>query len=394
MPPGANTMDAIHQNDADIFERAKKYVNTCRTDVCSLVEEHAQDTLSIHALKERMLRMAEPDSAANDKELQLDWDLYRDVPDSIVQEEALLLDYFRKLKFIYLEQETKLRFLSDLQDDPETGQEPQILSTADVAHREQECKRVKQQLVEAKTHVRNLRTDIDELADTLTEPWDAVEAHTAECSTLLSEITDMELELAKMKAAEGTQGSLTTAEAEAVCDDQILAMQAIDDETTRTTHEVEAAKRELADALRTLDRLKAERTAAEKLANDARLGMGRHRGRDWELERLCAKHTSTLETLEKALGIAQMSAPQPNELHITLVKPSAKRRPSITAAEDKRTIVLRFDEAGGRLLDMQLWDARDTEPLTLGPEILALTKEALHTNHTAALVQAVWRSYA
>ena len=44
-------------------------------------------------------------------------------------------DYFRKLKFIYLEQETKLRFLADLQDDPETGQEPQILSAADVAHR-------------------------------------------------------------------------------------------------------------------------------------------------------------------------------------------------------------------------------------------------------------------
>ena len=67
--------------------------------------------------------------------IELDWDMYQDWPGGITQEEELLLDYFRKLKFIYLEQETKLRFLADLQDDPETGQEPQILSAADVAQR-------------------------------------------------------------------------------------------------------------------------------------------------------------------------------------------------------------------------------------------------------------------
>ena len=80
----------------------------------------------MQALKERFQRTTDPEDVLGDTELQLDWDLYRDVPDAIVQEEALLLDYFRKLKFIYLEQETKLRFLADLQDDPETGQEPQI----------------------------------------------------------------------------------------------------------------------------------------------------------------------------------------------------------------------------------------------------------------------------
>ena len=70
----------------------------------------------MQALKERFQRTTDPEDVLADTELQLDWDLYRDVPDAIVQEEALLLDYFRKLKFIYLEQETKLRFLADLQD--------------------------------------------------------------------------------------------------------------------------------------------------------------------------------------------------------------------------------------------------------------------------------------
>ena len=75
----------------------------------------------MQALKERFQRITDPEDVLADTELQLDWDLYRDVPDAIVQEEALLLDYFRKLKFIYLEQETKLRFLADLQDDPEAA---------------------------------------------------------------------------------------------------------------------------------------------------------------------------------------------------------------------------------------------------------------------------------
>lgn len=348
-----------------------------------------------------MLRMTEPETIAIDKELQLDWDLYRDVPEAIVQEEGLLLDYFRKLKFIYLEQETKLRFLADLQDDPETGLEPQILSTADVAHREQECKRVKQQLVEAKTRVRHLRTEIDTIADAMEEPCAALDAEVAEAARLLTDITDMELELAKTKAAERTHGAMTTTEAEAVCDDQILAMQAIDDETTRTMQDVEAARKELAESVRTLDRLKAERAAAEKLANDARLGMGRDRGRDWELERLCAKHTSTLESLEHALGIVQMTAPNANELHIIIARPTAKRarrrstRKS-TAAEEEgehRTLVLRFQEPGGPLASMELWDADSTTPVAMDQELVQLTKQAIHTNHAAAIVQAVWRSY-
>ena len=55
----------------------------------------------MQALRERFQRTTDPEDVLADTELQLDWDLYRDVPDAIVQEEALLLDYFRKLKFIY-----------------------------------------------------------------------------------------------------------------------------------------------------------------------------------------------------------------------------------------------------------------------------------------------------
>ena len=54
--------------------------------------------------------MNEPETIAIDKELQLDWDLYRDVPEAIVQEEGLLLDYFRTLQFLYLERRPNYAF--------------------------------------------------------------------------------------------------------------------------------------------------------------------------------------------------------------------------------------------------------------------------------------------
>lgn len=97
----------------------------------SLSKDDGTAYSDLFALRSALERYGQ--SASGD--IELDWDMYQDWPGGIAQEEELLLDYFRKLKFIYLEQETKLRFLADLQDDPETGQEPQILSAADVAQR-------------------------------------------------------------------------------------------------------------------------------------------------------------------------------------------------------------------------------------------------------------------
>jgi len=231
--------------------------------------------------------------------------------------------------------------------------------------------------------VRDLRAEIDRLADAMAEPWAAVERGTGEAHTLLSDITDMELELAKIKAAEGTQGALTTAELEAVCDEQIVTMQMLDDETTHTVHEMEQAKRELNDALRMLERLKSERSVAEKHANEAKLGMGRDSGRDWELERLCTKHAAMLETLQAALGITRLVAPTARDLHITLAAP---------AHGGQRTLQLHFDEPGGALVDVQLLDAEQA-PVRMSEALQRYCREAIHTNHAAALVQAVWCTY-
>ena len=286
-------------------------------------------------------------------------------------------DYFRKLKFIYLEQETKLRFLADLQDDPETGQEPQILSAADVAQREHDCRRVKQQLVEAKRRVRDLREEIDELAAAMAEPWAALEDGAQEAKQLISEISDMELELTRSKAAEGTQSAMTTAEAEALCDEQIVEMQTFDDDTTHKTREMEQCKRELAESLRHLERLKVERSAAEKLANEAQLGAGRDRGRDWEMERVCARHQSMLDHLHETLALQALRAPSAHELELVF-------------APHGTTLRLAFDEPGGALVQYAVEDAHG-EAIDLSKDTLAFADAALASNLPAALAQRIWQ---
>ena len=62
----------------------------------------------MQALKERFQRTTDPEDVLADTELQLDWDLYRDVPDAIVQEEALLLD----LSLIHISEPTRREWLS------------------------------------------------------------------------------------------------------------------------------------------------------------------------------------------------------------------------------------------------------------------------------------------
>ncbi|WFD34211.1 hypothetical protein MCUN1_001048 [Malassezia cuniculi] len=309
--------------------------------------------------------------------LELDWDLYQDWPGAIAQEEELLLDYFRKLKFIYLEQETKLRFLADLQDDPETGQEPQILSAADVAQRESECKRVKFQLAEAKARVNDLRSEIDAIADAMEAPWTQLKDKSSEASTLLAEIDDMELELARIKAAEGSHGAMTTAEAEEFLDAQILEMQEYDDKTTQTMRQVDTAKKSLNDALDQIDRLRVERSAAEKFASDARLG-GRGFARDLELERQCAKNTATLACLQQSLAISHVEAPAPDTLHIVFA-----------AQQSVATLILRFDRPGGQLREYEVLD-REGAPVVLSDAVRELADGARACNNVGALVQCMW----
>lgn len=323
-------------------------------------------------------------------DMDINWPVYKDWPEGLVEEERLLLDYFKKLKFIYLEQETKMRFMSDIQDDIETGKEATVYSAAEVAERERVAKTLKTQLTDAKTTVRNLRKDVDAAADELVEPWQEVERDSREAETLIKEIADMELSLAKIRAQNHGKGGnvaaiadrdgpLTTSEAEQYCDYQVEEMTRVEGQTAQTKKNIETTKKDLISSLRSLDRIHAERSTAEKYANEAKLGMGVDGGRDLETERLCASHASTIHLLRSLLGVDEIEATASNEMRITYRLPldasinghpadaatatkNRKKRKSIALPDQSLVHVnLVFKDVGGRIQDVSITSSKGQE---------------------------------
>ena len=148
-------------------------------------------------------------------------------------------------------------------------------------------------------------------------------------------------------------------------------MTAVEATTTNMKKAIEATKKDLASSLRALDRINAERSLAEKYANEAKLGMGVDGGRDLETERLCASHAATISLLRSLLGIDEIEAVSSNEIRITYklpldsiismqksqqeesaAKASGARRKRKSIAMPDQSLVhvnLRFQDVGGRI---------------------------------------------
>ncbi|KAI3477282.1 hypothetical protein L1887_61057 [Cichorium endivia] len=332
-------------------------------------------------------------------------------------------DYFKKLKFIYLEQETKMRFMADIQDDLDSGKEATVYSAAEVAERERAAKALKTQLTDAKAEVRALRKEVDAAADELFEPWQQVERDSREAEQLIKEIGDMELELAKIRAQNhgkggivaaiaGRDGPLTTSEAEEYCDAQIGDMTALEGKTTDVKRAIETTKKDLVSSLRALDRINAERSLAEKFANEAKMGMGLDGGRDLETERLCASHIATIGLLKSLLGVDEIEAISANEIRITYklpldsaalnaqmqngeAKAAAPRRKRKSIALPDQSLVhvnLRFRDVGGRIDNVAVTSSKG-EQYHMPEASLARLRALQKANDVPLIVQEVLAAF-
>ncbi len=361
---------------------------------------------------------------AGEGELDINWAVYKEWPEGLIEEERLLLDYFKKLKFIYLEQETKMRFMADIQDDLESGKEATVYSASEVAERERIAKTLKTQLTDAKAEVRGLRKEVDAAADELFEPWQEVDRDSREAELLIKEIGDMELELAKIRAQShgkggnvaaiaGREGPLTTSEAEEYCDAQVEEMTALEGKTADVKKAIEVTKKDLVSSLRALDRINAERSLAEKFAADAKMGMGVDGGRDLETERLCASHAATIGLLRSLLGIDEIEAISPTEIRITYKLPldsmlntqqqqqeaagkatgTRRKRKSIALPDQSLVHVnLRFKDVGGRIDEVTVTSSKG-EQYDMPEASMARLRALQKANDVPLIVQEVLAAF-
>jgi hypothetical protein len=271
--------------------------------------------------------------------LEPDWDTIKRWPGALVEEEKALGDYFRRLKMIQLEQETRNIFIHDTNDDTQT-----VYTLSEVRQLEAEVKDLKEQLKVRKAKARQLRAEINDAAEGL-KLFDQLQADVEECTAMIVEIEDLELELARLDAVHGIRarltddekedvgdvktqappmGTFTRDEADEILNDQLMSMEQLESEQTVMRRQIEAAKKQLALDVQTLDRLNAEQKAAEKLAREAVIDTDRQR--DHKLEAVCRGYTATVECLKNVMGIRSIDAPNAQSVRAVYVVSDARAR--------------------------------------------------------------------
>ncbi|WWC69508.1 uncharacterized protein I206_103450 [Kwoniella pini CBS 10737] len=244
-------------------------------------------------------------------------------------------DYFRRLKFTYLEQEAKRHFLSSIM-----GDEPQRVEPGENEERELTNAEKKRVLKEAKSEIDEMRAFTVRLAEDNAKKHTEMSQGLAEAQALQKQIRDMELELARIKATHPPENRMTTAQANDTLDAQIVEMERVTDALSSTQTQIDSTREEVAKVAKEVQRLSREREREEARAKEVR--EGREAG-DTKVDEICRWYSSSMAFYRSLLGIRSVKAVSDNELHM-----------EYEVNDGQVTLALHFDEVTKRLTDASL----------------------------------------
>ncbi|KGB74278.1 hypothetical protein I307_05009 [Cryptococcus deuterogattii 99/473] len=293
----------------------------------------AQSGYNVHQnrdnFQERALRDATMSS--NESALMLD----PNNPILVREEMKAQKDYFRKLKFTYLEQDAKRHFLASI-----TGDEPQRVEPGENEERELINAEKKERLKAAKAGIEDMRTTSVKLAEQNAKKHEEMSQQLVEAQTLQKQIRDMELELARIKATHPPENRMTVNQANDTLDAQIVEIQQLTDEREATQAQIDQTSETVARIAKELQRLSRDREREEARAREVR--EGREAG-DTKVDDICRWLTSSMSFYRSLLGIRSVRAVSETELHLEYDVPQG---PVI--------LVMKFDELTKRLADAAL----------------------------------------
>ncbi|WWD15623.1 hypothetical protein CI109_100045 [Kwoniella shandongensis] len=244
-------------------------------------------------------------------------------------------DYFRRLKFTYLEQEAKRHFLASI-----TGTEPQRVEPGENEERETINAAKKASLKSTKSTIEEMRAQTVQLAEDNARKHVEMSQQLGEAQALQKQIRDMELELARIKATHPPENRMTIAQANETLDGQIVEMERLTDAIGSTQAQTDSTREEVARVAKELLRLGRDREREEARAKEVR--EGREAG-DTKVDEICRWFTSSLAFYRSLLGIRSVKAVSENELHLEYDVPNG---PMVLA--------LMFDELTKRFIDARL----------------------------------------
>ncbi|WRT67088.1 uncharacterized protein IL334_004054 [Kwoniella shivajii] len=244
-------------------------------------------------------------------------------------------DYFRRLKFTYLEQEAKRHFLSSIM-----GDEPQRVEPGENEERELINTEKKAALKTTKSSIEEMRSMTVKLAEENAKKHVEMSQRLSEAQALQKQIRDMELELARIKATHPPENRMTTAQANDTLEAQIGEMERLTDAISSTQSETDTTREEVSRVAKEVQRLGRDREREEARAKEVR--EGREAG-DTKVDEICRWYTSSMTFYRSLLGIKSVKAISDNELHLEYDVPGGPV-----------TLVLEFDELTKRFADARL----------------------------------------
>jgi len=231
-------------------------------------------------------------------------------------EAALQKEYLKKLKAKFIETSAKVRFLKFIRrDDADWGLE--------------ENERIEAQNAADKAEVRELKAKLQQSFDRATALARLVEGERrrltqemTEAGRFAKEVSEMRLELMRLRRDKPIEDRITTAVAEEVLDNQIVQLQDLDSEL-RTIQESAAASKVAVKELE--EEFEALRPAVvqAKASLQAEAAASKTPGREEivKMSKLCQWYTSAEEMYKDLVGVLDVQAPSENELRFTYDSP-------------------------------------------------------------------------
>ncbi|KAJ6609092.1 hypothetical protein B0H10DRAFT_2044604 [Mycena sp. CBHHK59/15] len=243
---------------------------------------------------------AEDDSDTDDIEVK--------DPAIVAQDLAAQTSFLRKLKFRYLEQNAKAKYIAAIVSDIDDAA---IVTAEDNKALSAICDEKKEKLRVAKAGLAEVRTNIRTLAPMVEQDYVKLKDSAAKAALLQQKIIDARLALTRLRHAH-PQPRLTIPAAEQRLGEQVLQMQALTDKIEQASNKVKSVKGNVKSGTQEVESLRAERAEAEKAVKAARVNED-----DGRLVPLYDQHTASLALHRSVLNIDESYQVSDNELLLT-----------------------------------------------------------------------------
>ncbi|KAI0067005.1 hypothetical protein BV25DRAFT_1820158 [Artomyces pyxidatus] len=258
-------------------------------------------------------------------------------PEAVSADVAAQMSFLRKLKFQYLEQNAKDKYVKTIVND-----EAPMITADNNAELQMSNARKKELLKASKSRLAERYQDIRKLAPLVEHDYDKAKNLTSEAVSLTQSILDARLAITRLRQSY-PQPRMTIPAAEEHLANQVTEMQTMEDELQEANERVASVKESVKEGAKEVERLRLERAAAEK-----EMKARRDEVEDERVIGLYDWYTASLKLHRSQLDMHSSHNVSENELHLTYLVDNPK------STKSKVTIVLLFLPNTRQLADVRI----------------------------------------